>query len=309
MQLQTTQLSRLKRFLFDWTAAHRKTGKTCLHFACYHPSLVMIIDLLCEVSTNVLAVDNNLNLPSFYVPLSHLTSKKSVLIYEKERIAMLLRSPLKPQVEETAAVEAEVEKKGEYQVPHEFEGTSKLLSLEDCYATPTNRKLLALNLTGSGKRLLLPAAHPPKLVDTVLAPQPSVVRIAVKLKPPLPPASSLNSLNQVRPPGVKRKLSIVRRDNSLKNSPALGTKTLNMHLLGSREKTIDETFQRLRTVVSSSHSASCCFSWSTARSQRCGDDVAGKGTQSGTTSAAALSSADDHVQTTVAHASLLRAAA
>ena len=66
----------------------------CLHYACALPSLAMIIDLLPEKAVNPIQFDCSLRMPSEYIPLSHLTSKKSVLIYEKERVFKHLHSSL-----------------------------------------------------------------------------------------------------------------------------------------------------------------------------------------------------------------------
>ena len=64
----------------------------CLHYACALPSLSMIIDLLPEKSVNTIQLDCSLRIPSEYIPLSHLTSKKSVLVYERERYFKHLHS-------------------------------------------------------------------------------------------------------------------------------------------------------------------------------------------------------------------------
>lgn len=78
--------SKLFRQTFDFTASNKYSGMSCLHYACQFPSLTMIIDLLCMPIVNPLAIDTCLRVPSELIPLSHLTSKKSLLVYEKERI-------------------------------------------------------------------------------------------------------------------------------------------------------------------------------------------------------------------------------
>jgi hypothetical protein len=70
---------------FDLLLPNELTGMTLLHYACYLPSLTLILELLYETSY-VLQIDNSLHLPSYYIPLSHVTSKKCILIKELELI-------------------------------------------------------------------------------------------------------------------------------------------------------------------------------------------------------------------------------
>jgi hypothetical protein len=58
----------------------------------------MIIDLLPEKAVNPIHLDWDLRVPSEYIPLSHLTSKKSVLVYEKERYYRHLHKVLASQL-------------------------------------------------------------------------------------------------------------------------------------------------------------------------------------------------------------------
>lgn len=71
---------------FDFSVVNKYTGMCCLHYACQFPSLTMIIDLLSSTSVNPICIDSFLRLPSELIPLSHLTSKKCLLVAEKEKV-------------------------------------------------------------------------------------------------------------------------------------------------------------------------------------------------------------------------------
>jgi hypothetical protein len=76
----------IKRHQFDFNLANQLTGMTALHYCAEYPSLSVIIELLSLKGINVIALDNCLRVPCQLIPLSHLTSKKSLLIYEKEQM-------------------------------------------------------------------------------------------------------------------------------------------------------------------------------------------------------------------------------
>lgn len=76
----------IKKHFFDLSASNKITGMGLLHYACLFPSLTMIMDLLVERAISPIQLDNAMRIPSSLIPLSHLTSKKSVLVYELERV-------------------------------------------------------------------------------------------------------------------------------------------------------------------------------------------------------------------------------
>lgn len=80
-----------KRF-FDFALGNSKTGETCLHIACAFPALIMAIELL-KAGSNPLCLDHTLRIPREHVPLSHITTTKYMLVFEKERYLNIL-SPL-----------------------------------------------------------------------------------------------------------------------------------------------------------------------------------------------------------------------
>lgn len=62
---------------------NEKNGKTGLHYAAQIPSLLLLIDLIEEGSISPLTTDIFLNLPSRYVPIINLTSRKFTHMCER----------------------------------------------------------------------------------------------------------------------------------------------------------------------------------------------------------------------------------
>ncbi len=79
----------------DTSLANRLTGKTCFHYACETPSLLMLIDLARDSSASILAVDHHLRLPSKSIPFVNLTSRKYALKLEQFEARERLCSDLK----------------------------------------------------------------------------------------------------------------------------------------------------------------------------------------------------------------------
>lgn len=84
MKKQDRGLSNLKKSFFDLNLSQLQTQMTALHYACEFPSLTMIVDLLSQSSLDPLSLNYRLKMPSELIPLSHLTSKKCVVIIEKD---------------------------------------------------------------------------------------------------------------------------------------------------------------------------------------------------------------------------------
>lgn len=78
---------------FDLGLQDKTHGMSALHMACSLPSLSIIIDLLKDKAVNCIALDSCLKIASEYIPLSHLTSKKNILVYERERVFKLFYPP------------------------------------------------------------------------------------------------------------------------------------------------------------------------------------------------------------------------
>lgn len=99
--------SKTHKFTFDLTLPHLFNQMTALHYACEFPSLSMIIDLLGQQCIDPLALDNNLLIPSDLIPLSHLTSKKCVVIVEKDHLIKKFFS-VSSKIDESRQLESEI---------------------------------------------------------------------------------------------------------------------------------------------------------------------------------------------------------
>ena len=84
-----------KKNPFDFLACNRLTGKGVLHYSAFNASLIIMLDRLL-LGVNVLELDENLNLPSFYVPQGHITCRKCLSIGEKELLLKQFLSPVTP---------------------------------------------------------------------------------------------------------------------------------------------------------------------------------------------------------------------
>lgn len=103
MSQKSAPSGKQNKFRFDFLTTNKYTGMGCLHYACQFPSLTMLIDILGNTNTSPIEIDSFLRLPSQLIPLSHLTSKKSILTYEKEK--MFLKLYPKPKHLETMSPE------------------------------------------------------------------------------------------------------------------------------------------------------------------------------------------------------------
>lgn len=89
----SNSLATPRRSPFDFLACNKFTGKGILHYSAFNASLIIMLDRL-SFGVNTLELDENLNLPSFYVPQGHITCKKCLSIGEKELLQKQFLSPL-----------------------------------------------------------------------------------------------------------------------------------------------------------------------------------------------------------------------
>lgn len=81
-----------KKNPFDFFGCNRLTGKGILHYSAFNASLIIMLDRL-SLGVNSLEFDENLNLPSFYVPQGHITCRKCLSVGEKELLLKQFLSP------------------------------------------------------------------------------------------------------------------------------------------------------------------------------------------------------------------------
>lgn len=91
---------------FDFVLANRITGKGVLHYTAFNAMLMVMLDRL-ALGVNELELDENLNLPSYYVPQGHITCKKCLALEEKSLLAKKFHAALnigKPPLVQQASV-------------------------------------------------------------------------------------------------------------------------------------------------------------------------------------------------------------
>lgn len=217
---------------------------TCLHYACHFPSLTMIIDLLTSTNLSPLAIDSFLRMPSQLIPLSHLTSKKSLLVVEKEKMFQKLYpkpymlEPSTPNV--TSKQEFSEYLKDKMQVPLERSFTfeeddftePELTQRPRCFPSKTNifikvktpsEKLLQKNSIKIGRKTdsflqdyskaVIPSVNTRHTMRNPEAPKP--LKLSMKGIPSLK-VGSFTSLNQEAAPGKNKESAIEKESERVK---------------------------------------------------------------------------------------------
>lgn len=126
---------------------------TALHYAAEYPSLSVIMELLSLRNLNALAFDNCLRTPSRLIPLSHLTSMKSLLLHEKEQMLKHFFSSIDTFADNLVKIDLE-NKHFHLDIPAE---KSALFDLDGSDHQPSTQRPRSIPIKGS---LLLKAKAP-----------------------------------------------------------------------------------------------------------------------------------------------------